>query len=280
MKRFLRLWLVLCPALVIATVAISVAGFRHVDLTFDYFVQLTVVPVIQAAVLAGAGRGSGAVQMIGTIGAIARHPLVVPVLAMDAALLSSGWILRTHPLWGLSGFASVHTTWIGTKAIGASAFLLYGARRAATSPQRRPARRIALVAGFAACVLALGVNAFWPWIERVPTLLLDGRPLLVRWLVAYGVLFTAWLAAALAAADALRASRPHAAWLLEAAVGAAFASAIVLVLSGYQRQYPAGVWLAAARTGASLSASFLLMGGIVAAVPVGRPEPARDHPAP
>jgi hypothetical protein len=161
----------------------------------------------------------------------------------------------------------VHATWIGTKTIAASMFLLRAAMRSwgeLPAAERRPSDRAGLMA-FAALLFAVGSNAFVPWLPRLAEQMLAGLPLVLRWLSMYGVLSAAALILATRAAGVLRRRSQTAAVLIDASAAAAFAAAVLAVLNVYQRRYLAGVWLGVIRTIASAGATFVLIGAILAA---------------
>jgi hypothetical protein len=253
------------------TLAISILWFRHLDLTFEYFAHLIIVPVCQASVVAAASSSFRDLALRPMIRDAATHSLTIPVLVMDAGLLSSGWLLKSDPVWGIAGAASVHGAWIGTKTMAASMFFLRDAMRSRMTPLERAnewrASERAQLLGFAGLLLAAGSSAFVPWLVRLPELISAALPLVLRWLAVYGVLFAAALILAIRAADVLRRRNRTAAFLLDTATAAALASAILLVLNGYQRRYLLDAWLGAVRTLASVGSTLVLMAGILAAAP-------------
>jgi hypothetical protein len=269
-SRFFAIWLVLAGVLTVATVAVSLAVFRHVDLTFENVFQLVIVPVCQALVVTVATRSRRATPWYPALRQTLSHPLVVPVVALDAVLLGTGWSWPGHDLWGLAGAARLQTTWMGTKALAASIFLLVVARRGVTPGGRTdqpPAaatwRQRTWLLAYAAGLGALGVNAFRPWLRVVTERLGPSQPRLFRWIISYGVAYVVATAATLITASVVRAPRPTAAAAFETATATAFVCAVILVLSGFTRPYPEDPWLAIVRTAASLTATLVLVAAIM-----------------
>lgn len=92
MHRVLRLWAILFPVFVLADQATALAGFRHLDLTFERFVALAVVPLVQAMTLAAlrAARPRGGTPSVPAVGSRGRR-LVVALVVADLVLLELAW---------------------------------------------------------------------------------------------------------------------------------------------------------------------------------------------
>ena len=244
-----------------ATIAISVLWFRHLDLTFDYFIQLIVVPICQAIALAVASSPSHRARR-GAASARLRHTrLVIPVLVMDAGLFVRMADRIACRLGYRQGATSLHVSWIATKAVAAALFLLVAAARAYRAsplPYRWSIGDRLYLAGFASlparpryrCVLAVALAR--------PGSCTQGRAVVLQWLASYGVLFLVWMALALKAADILRRQSPIGAFYVEAAAAMAFGCAVLLVLNAFERRFVPDPWLSVIRTAASVGASFRL----------------------
>jgi hypothetical protein len=276
-RRFLALWFALTVTAIGVTAAVSFLAFHNVDLRYEPFVAYVAVPSLQALFLAWATKKPGRASIREIRQATFRHPTVAPVLILDAVLLGTGWVLQSHPILGLGGAISVQPKWIGTKSIAASLFLLAAAVRREGTQDSLPHRPVPTwserlwIILFALVLAGAGLHAFWPWIEWWPRLVTPGDfaslPSLIRWAIAYGGLFFVAMGLALKTAGLLAIRSPVAGFDVEAATGAAFCAALIVVLNVFLRPYLVEPWHSLALTAGSLAATLLLLGGITAAVP-------------
>lgn len=125
MRRLFAFWGVLAIAMPLATIGSSFLLFRHVDLTFEAFGALVVIPPFQALVLtwATAPPYRDPPRRVWTY--LTTPMLALPVLCIDGALLPFGWLLWDWPLVGLTGASSLQAPWFAIKALMAGAWLLW-----------------------------------------------------------------------------------------------------------------------------------------------------------
>jgi len=263
-KRFLLLALVLAVPLTVATGAVSVLVFRHVDLRFGAFLQLLVIPFLQAAVVLWVAGAWGLDRLAAAARKTWRRPAVVAFLAGDAALLAAGWLLHSRRLVGLAAPASVHPSWTGIKAGVAALLLLLLALRAIGT---RLERLWFLL--FAVAVSALAAEFVYPWLGDLPTLVRGKMPTILRWLLIYGGLFVTAMAALLHTGAVLARRSALAGFFVDASAACATVAAIVAVASVFLRPFLIEPWLSVVRSGVSLSMTFLLAASLAALGPRG-----------
>lgn len=119
MSRFFSAWVGLGLIATVVSYAVSVAVFRHVDLTFTQFAILLVAPAAQAIVL------TWPVGIVARLSAAAttarRHPMAQRVLVLDLLLLLTGVVWWSSSALGFGADVTAQTTWIGVKAAVAAA---------------------------------------------------------------------------------------------------------------------------------------------------------------
>ena len=269
MSRYFAFWIVLTTVGGVAGSLIAVVGFRHVDLAFENFVQLLTVPACQALLLTLATR-TGRGPSPASLGVrAAAHPLVRPMLVMDAIVMLISWGGFSHHVLGISGEASLVPVWVGTKAIASAVFVLAAAITATgieTASPWRPGERVGLTL-FAIALLAVGVEVFHPWMGGVPAMVMPTRPRIVQWIVVYGAAYATALGLTLAVSRMVRRRSLPAAAAIEAATGSAFVCALVVVSTYFLHPFLDRMPLALARTAMSLTMTFLLVSGILLASP-------------
>jgi hypothetical protein len=267
--RFIALWIVLSFVLVITTSATSFFVFRHVDLRYELFVSFVVTPAVQALAVVWATRPPDMSALPATLREAWHHPLVTPVLLLDTILLLAGWILRRHPMLGLSGAVSLQPAWLGIKAIAASLFFLTVVLQRPQAVRWRVGERITLMA-FVAVLLAAGGDGFSPWIGRASDALLATwwqGPTVVRWVGAYAPLFTVGVAVTVAAGVVLGRRRRSLQVLCDGGVALNLAAAALVAFDVFLAPYVGEPSRSIALTFGSTAATLFLIAGILGAAP-------------
>jgi hypothetical protein len=224
-------------------------GFRTIDVRFETFAALVIVPAIQAAVLTWAigGRPHGFARVLPAIKGL---PFGSTAAVLDAGLLLAGLLFWTRSRFGFGTPGSVQVVWAATKTIAAGGFLVL-ARIRPPEPRR-------IVVGAAAIVV--GVSGFTGWLGELPAVVaaLIGRvPLILAYLVTYGA------SVALLVVLLLRLGRTWAAasvgrLLVDCCVAALLVSSLILVLNGFKYRVPMEPYRGLALFAASIASSALL----------------------
>lgn len=249
MTRLLGRWIVLAPAMWLAVASVLWFGFRTIDLRFEVFAALMIVPALQAVALtwAIAGPPRALARVPGTI---ARLPFGATAAIVDSGMVLAGLILWSRSRLGFGFPGSLQVVWAATKA-GAAGVILVMAR-----DRRFSGRRLA--AGVAA--IAIGISGFADWLGEAPAFLVSliGRlPLVLAYLLAYGS------GVALVVVLLIRLGRmwpPNSVGrlLVESCVAAVLMASLVLVLNGFKYKVPMEPYRGVALLAASLAASALL----------------------
>jgi hypothetical protein len=264
---FFLVWAVLTLALIVTTLSISLAVFRSVDMTDVAIFSLVAVPALQACVLIEPIPGRR--QWIGMWTAVMAHPLARPILWIDLIVLTTGVVLLQNPQVGLA-WAPMQRHWAGTKLTAAAMFF------ARVGFGRGDAWRNRLrFGGLAVAMLAVGLNAFTPWIlavsGRIPHLI-DRQPTLVVLFELYVAMFLVVLTFVLLCRPALDRADPAAARLAAVATVMLFGAMLAIVINGSSSLQPIPPWAPLAVLAASLSATLFAWAAILAA------EPQRHRP--
>jgi hypothetical protein len=254
LKRFLLLWLCLAIGLTVVTVLVSVLVFHCLDLRYQAFLQLLLIPTFQAAIVAWLTRAFGPTRGLRAIRETMSHRVVVVVLAINAALLVVGWLATTAPLVGIAGAVSLHVRWAGLEVLGAAALTLGTVRRCRTWGER-----FWLCLG-SASLLVLGSNAFVPWLRGLEAFVPARFPTVLNWILVYGTILVVAIVLALGAGGVLTRRSGLAGFYVDAAVAAAFCVALVVAASFFLHPYLVEPWASLVRTGLSLAATFVLIG--------------------
>ena len=260
MSRFLALWLVLALANLVVSALLSLVGFHHVDLRYEAFFQLLVVPTAQATVLTWVRTRWGLIGLASALGATARIPLAAVIALVEAAVLTAGWAMRAHHVIGLAGGGRLQPLWMAAQALAAG--VLVGVCALQRSWGRGARGRLL---AFATTAVACGLEpVFHPM--RLLTLPLEGRvPTVLQWLTVYGGIFVVVLVATLVAAATVQHREPLAAFHLEAAAAFGFVVALVTLLGYFLHPFLLEPWGSVARTGLSLAATAALLGAVLLA---------------
>ena len=244
-RRFLSFWLVLGIAHLLARVALSLLVFRLLDLRFEYYSQLVVVPALQALALCAALPSRQRVSRWAAWTAAFREPLVAVFLAGNVVALALAWVLRGHP-------------WFLPAALGAAEGLAAGILLIVLAVRRRFSageRAWLLLAGVAA--IAYASDFAVGWIAAFPDLVLAGKRRFVRWLIVYPPLFVLAIVLLLKLEGVFRRRWPAPAQVLDAAPAFAVAGGAVVFLSFYWRPYLVEPWSSVVRTVSALAMACL-----------------------
>ena len=253
MRRFFLLWLVCWVVNLLATLAISVGGFRHVDLRFETFATNQIVPAVQAAVLGWLlSRPHWRVGVVHLRDA-ARHPLAQVVLILDAVILGIFVYAHDHALVGIAGPSAAPLVWLATKLVAAGLTLLVSSRRAGWRPWSWIATAVVLI--------GLGVETFWRWDEALVSMVSPGLPTVWRWLLLDIPAFCAIVWLILRAVDDAPERAPSRAWM-SAALAIFGIVAVITGVSWFLRPFFVEPWGAVVRIAASLSASCMLVAAL------------------
>jgi hypothetical protein len=226
MAWFLVVWACLTAALAAATAVISTAVFRHLDLGYSAYVQLLVVPTVQALVVGWVGRRWSLRALARAIADALRHRVVAALLVLDVAVLG----IDILGGWSASGVAGARVgpvlLWSMLKAAVAGAVLLATLLRAGGGRQRQ----LWLLA-LAAAMLVVAAEPMTGWLRAAPDLLRGLLPTALRWLVAYSSLVALGLIVLVGSAVAVRDANPVAGFLFECTAAVLFAAVLVVGLN-------------------------------------------------
>jgi len=270
MKRLLALWLVLSASFLAGRVAVSLSLFNAVDLTYRAFLELIVVPGLQAAAVTWATRRPGTAALLEPWRrAIGLRSLRL-VLALDLAVLAAAWLaLGPWPWLGTKlpalGFAAA----AGLPRLALAVELAAAAALLAVAGWRRTSGALARLATLtlAAAAAVAAVEPITGWIAAGPDRLFTGQPLIVRWLRFYLPLLLGLLLLLLAAQAALRQASAAAARAMDWALAAALVTAAIVVGGFFLHPWLRDPWRTAAWTAGSATAIALLVAGALAAGP-------------
>lgn len=251
MRRFLILYAVLFPIGLLVTVGTSIFVFRHLDLRTGIVISFLVVPAFQATVLCMVSRDFVPARLAADLGRLLRPLLSRLLLAAAAWILLIGWLEPRGPL-GFAPDARLQALWSGLQALVAGALL-------ALLLARLPRRNRAWPALLSIGLLGWGIDAFFPWIRKLPDLAFTDRPQIFRWMVVYGLLFVGALVALLGAGSRLEACREGAGLGVQLAVALAFLAALLAVPGYYLRPALVPPWRGLVGTCGSLAMTSLLL---------------------
>ena len=254
MRRFLLLWMCLGACVAVVTVLVSVLVFHRVDLRYQAFLEVLLIPTFQAAIVAWltATRGLGGILRV--IRDTVDHPVVLVVLLANATLLVVGWAAPLEPHVGIAGAGRVHLGWAGLETLAAALIALATAGRGAGR-----GARVWLCLG-AASLLVAGSSAFSPWVSGLETLAPVRLPTVLKWALVYGAVAGVVIALVLGLGGVLERWSRAAGFWVDAAVATAFLAALVVASSFFLHPYLLEPWASVVRTGASLAGTFVLVG--------------------
>ena len=245
-SRSLAVWGLLAVAFATGRHAASFLLFRHLDVTFEAFAQILLVPAAQAgafAFLAPRRDRPG-------LPSPAREPWAAGLLVADLLLVGASFVwprleaLSARPLGELP--VSLLSLAVAVKSVAAIAWLARDmGRRRARDGEERPKRPFLERAGsllLAAGCAGYGLDAATGWILKAPARLFPQLLAPVQWLVTIPALFAVSMTLLLRLAATGRAARTGARAPLGWAAGLGIASATVVVLSLYQRPFLVAPW--------------------------------------
>jgi len=264
MKRLLALWLALIASFWVARMVISVSLFSNVDLTIRSFMELVIVPGVQAAVVAWATRSRGGSPLFGPWRQALTRPVLRFALAVDLLLLLGAAIASRFAGGGtVFGFASLDG--LPRLALSAklliAAILLVAASRSLSKPGAFAARLLAVFLATFATAVPTG------WLAHAPEWLFPGQPLLGRWLRLALPLLLVLVLLQLGAQTAIGRVSSSAARAIDWALAACMLGIAILVGGFFLRPYLREPWSSMAWGAASVMSTALLVAGTLARSP-------------
>lgn len=258
MRRVAGLYLLLLPAALAGSAGVSFFLFRHVDLRFEAFAAIVAIPAFQALVVAALSRRPASTPL-GALAARALSDRAVALLVAADLLLLALFALRSgDPAWGLAE-GPVPAAWGAAKGLAAAGLLLV---LAGLRPGKA-AGRLALAA-FGLGLASYALDAFLPWLHRLPQRVLPGRSLLYRWLASYGALWVVAVAGLLLAGAVLWRRREEAGFLADLAAGATLFSGLLVVLNVFLHPFLVEPWQSLVKALGSLTMTSLLASALLA----------------
>jgi hypothetical protein len=225
MRRLIAIALLLAVVQLVVGAAVGAGLFRKVDLRFNAFLALALIPAFQAGVFMWVTRDPAARTMAAAF-AVFGNRLAVAIVLADLLILALTLILAP----GMFRLVS------GAHALAGAAALFFTAMR-----RGNQARNRTWVVLTATGLLLYGVSGFWNWLALLPDLFGDSAKVL-RWAAAYGPLFIIALAVLLLTARALEPrSLPAAGWM-EIAVALLLVGAIVIVSNIFLHPFLTRPW--------------------------------------
>ena len=290
MKRFFALWLVLVAAFAVTRAVVSLALSSGLDLRFPAFVDLVVVPGMQAAAVSWALRTRGGPSPLAPWRAVLAVTRLRPVILLQLLVLAAAWLqtlraLRTpralSPLPSppvplaptartlLSFDAATSLPRLALAVMLAAAALAWVRAAVRGRAHLGVAARAALLAA-AGAFAVLAAEPLTGWLEGGPEHLFPGPSLLVRWLRFYPPLLLGFVLILLAAQAAVLRHRPLAARAVDWILAALAVVAATLVCGFFLHPYLREPWRTFAWTAGALGALAAAAAGYLA----GRDEPA------
>jgi hypothetical protein len=290
-RRFFALWLVLVAAFAVTRAVLSLALSSGLDLRFPAFVELVVVPGLQAAAVSWALRIRGGPSPLAPWRAVLALSWLRVVILAQLLVLAAAWLeaLRTLPapraLPALSAPSSPSAP-LAQTALGfdaatgvprlflagtlAAAALLWGRAAVRERAHGSVAPRAALLAT-AGAFAVLAAEPLTGWLEEGPGRLFAGQTLLVRWLRFYPPLLLGFVLILLAAQAVASRRRPLAARAIDWMLAALVVVAATLVCGFFLHPYLREPWRTFAWTAGAVGALAAALAGYLA---------SRDEPAP
>lgn len=261
MKRLIKIWLVLFPAYLFAHVVVTVLGFKSIDLRFEVFAQIILVPSVQSVWLWWAmhqwsdGSWQNLKRELGK-----RQQLIAALLLVDCAILVPSWLLvggSTRP--GLIPWDKLPTYYAGVKGLAAGVASLFLVYKRAWSARER-AWLLALAIGLTGYALDCFANWLAPLVETVSQRALASLPLLLQWLFLYGFLFVTSVLLLFKIQKIWTGQSALAAAMLDGALAFAWIAALVVVLGFFNRPYLVAPWSTLVKTCGVLFMTAVLIG--------------------
>jgi hypothetical protein len=287
-KRFLALWLVLVAAFAVTRAAVALALSSGLDLRFAAFVELIVVPGLQAAAVSWALRARGGPSPLAPWRAVLAVSGLRLVILVQLLVLATAWVtalavprtLAARPgmaarpaLAALRFDAPLGVPRLVLAATLAAAAVLWAG---AAVRERGAAARAALLAA-ASALAVLAVEPLTGWLEDGPARLFPAQSVLVRWLRFDPPVLLGLVLILLAAQAAVSRSRPLAARAVDWALAALLVVAAILVGGFFLHPYLREPWCTFAWTVGAVGATAAAMAGYLAGRRQSAPPP--DVPA-
>ena len=218
MRRLIAVALLLAVVQLVVGAGVSAGLFRKVDLRFNAFLALALIPAFQAGVLMWVTRDP-ATRMMAAAFDVFGNRIAVAIVLADLLILALTLMLAPQMFRIVSG----------AHALVAAVALFF------------TAARMTWVALTATGLALYGVSGFWNWLALIPDLFGDSAKVL-RWAAAYGPLFIVAIAVLLATARALEwRSRSAAGWL-EIAVALLLIAAVVIASNVFLHPFLTQPW--------------------------------------
>ena len=251
MKQLIKIWLVLFLSHLFARVTFTYLGFRRIDLRFEVFVQLILVPVFQALVLWWIVYQINPKSVLVALrGAIKERPFLGTLLLIDCLLIAAGWSMRNRRWADLTREESVASYYTGLKGLAAGTLTIFSG----WTRQWSTGERLWLFI-FGIGLSAYGSDYFLGWLQPIPDLLYPEWPLLFRWVFVYGLLFLVSIAMLLKIETIWSRRFPTPALILSCATAFALLAATVVVINTFNKPYLSPPWSVFIKTCAFLSMS-------------------------
>ncbi|HEY3131202.1 MAG TPA: hypothetical protein VGL91_17225 [Acidobacteriota bacterium] len=237
MRQLIKIWLILFPTLLVSQLAVTLFAFHYIDLRFELFGQLILIPAFQSILLHRVTRRDYGISLKSTLTVLLRRrPLAVILLILDCALLVPSWLLsytRPGTQWALS--VSAYYTGIKGLVAGVGLFVL-----ACRDNWRRSDRLWLSLLAFG--LGGYGLNYFVKWIEALTNPWFQGWTLFFHLTTLYGILFAASLLLMLKVQTVWQRRSAAAALLLDCSMALALLAAMVVILSYFNKPYLEVPW--------------------------------------
>ncbi len=266
MKRIIALWFIFFVTNLLARPAINYFIFYHVDVRYEAYVQLVVVPLAEVLVMAAA------------LGLITRRSVLIPLKAIGKPtaaglfLLVDGLVLLLTLMPGLpewirldqpTGFANYY---IGGKAVAGGILVVWGSfHRGWTDWDRRWLMLIGVVLG------AHGIDYFMPWLAALSRPFVAHWAQFYGWLFFYGPLFVLVLLLLTRLETIWNRQSAEAGFMVRYAAMFAVAGATIVALNVFNRPYLLEPWASVAKACAYLALTAVVAGSLAATVALWRP---------
>jgi hypothetical protein len=265
LATFFVLWVMLSVALFVTSVAIAVGVFGDLNLTEAALFSTMFIPASQALAIARPLRRAPRWIQLWTESS--GHPIVRPILWIDAVIMSAGLILLNDPYIGVARAAPLQRQWVGTKLAAAAALFAWAARSRFHTRVGGSRRDSFPLAALSLILAILALQAFTGWMlaaARMAPAPIANQPMLVVWLEAFGTLFVALLVAVLRSTAALEESAASGGRLMNAATLLMFVALMTLVTNGAIAFHPVTPWAALSLVSASAASTLFAWASILA----------------
>jgi hypothetical protein len=268
MRRYLAFWITCTVTLVVVSLLAAFVAFRRVDLRYEAFVAIVVIPAVQALALAATTSRRGLRTIAASFGSAWRHPSIRAVLVLDVALIGLGLLAdvgRSMPVL----LAGISVRWMGVKLAVASVVFcesVFTGRPASHDSAWSLDRAWLLV--ISAALLALAAASVIAPVALAPDdlalRLWPRMPTVLRWSMVYATLFGGFLAIALRSSTALSKVSGASAALVETALGFVGLASMIVVLNIFLRPEVREPWSGLAIACGSFAATLILAAGLLA----------------